>query len=132
MEWTQGEQLILLGEAGGVGILLGVLLDVTTAWGRCCRSRKTVFVLDAGFGLAAALITFFAALAMADGVLHPLFFAGIAAGMVAQRLSLGRIGVRLLTRFFRLVRRLFSPPSSASTPFSRKRAGKSRKKSRIS
>ena len=95
MEWTWQQQAHLLLQSGGVGFALGMVYDVfrAAATGRAARVR--VFVLDALFGVTAALVTFYAALAIMDGRLHPLLFVGCGVGFAAQRRSIGRLTGRL-------------------------------------
>lgn len=98
MEWTWQQQLHFLLQSGGVGFFLGMLYDVCFTASSACRSRVTAFVLDALFGVLAALVTFFAALAMMDGRLHPLLFVGCGIGFLVQHSSIGRPCTRLLRR----------------------------------
>ncbi len=89
MEWTGQQQIAMLVQSGGVGLLLGVVYDMFFAAGRR-NTRPAVFIRDALFGLVAALITFFCALAITDGKMHPLLFAGSGLGMAAEHYSVGR------------------------------------------
>lgn len=109
MEWSGQQQLQYFLESTMLGLGLGLLFDLHTAVGRLYR-RRTMFLLDALFGIPAALITFFASLAITDGRLHPLLFFGILAGGLVGHACVGRLlgrwtygGVR---RGIRLVRRV--------------------------
>ena len=78
MGWMGREQVRLLLESGGLGLLLGVLFDVCCALSRACGRRRWLrFGVDAAFGVPAALLTFYGALAIMDGRMHPLLFAGL-------------------------------------------------------
>ena len=57
MEWTWREQILLLLQCGGLGLLLGTVYDWISVWGQLRRlSRAAAFCLDALFGLLAALV----------------------------------------------------------------------------
>lgn len=99
MEWTWREQILLLVQSGGLGLLLGTVYDWVSVWGQLRRlPRAAVFVLDASFGLLAALVTFFFAMATMDGRLHPLLFVGSALGAAVQRCGISRFHRRVLYR----------------------------------
>lgn len=60
MGWMGREQVRLLLESGGLGLLLGVLFDVCCALSRACGGRRWLrFGVDAAFGVPAALLTFY-------------------------------------------------------------------------
>lgn len=146
MEWTWQQQLHFFLQSGGVGFFLGMLYDVCFTASSACRSRVTAFVLDALFGVLAALVTFFAALAMMDGRLHPLLFVGCGIGFLVQHSSIGRPCTRLLRRggawlrrrrlaigqaVHRLggaVSRRFSKPAKAEKPAAAAKNGENEKK----
>ena len=99
MGWMGREQVRLLLESGGLGLLLGMLFDVFGALSRACgRRRIRRFLVDAAFGIPAALMTFYGALAIMDGRMHPLLFGGMLVGFCLQHLTIGRRGCRLLYR----------------------------------
>lgn len=105
MEWTWREQILLFLQCGGLGLLLGMMYDWVSVWGQLHRSsRGTVFCMDSLFGLLAALVTFFFALATMDGRLHPLLFAGSALGVVVQRCGISRLHRSVLYRIGILLR----------------------------
>ncbi len=101
MEWTGRQQLLFLLQSAGLGFLIGLLFEGITGIGRVCRRRWCVFVLDALFGLLAALITFFGALAIMDGQLHPLLFAGELVGFLAEHSSVGCVASRAVSTILR-------------------------------
>lgn len=90
MEWMGESQLRLLAESGGLGLALGLLFDVFSAMARSCRRRWLRFLVDSFFGVPAALLTFFGALAMMDGRMHPLLFGGMAVGFCLEHIAVGR------------------------------------------
>ncbi len=99
MEWTGGQQLGLLMESGGLGLLLGLLFDVNSGLSRATPGRRAArFLRDTLFGLLAALVTFFVSLAIMDGRLHPLLFCGSALGFWLEHISVGRWVARLTCR----------------------------------
>ncbi len=106
MEWTGNQQLWFLLQSCGVGGAVGVLFDVLTGWGRASVKRYMVFLLDVVFGLLAALITFFAALVITNGRMHPLLFAGVLMGMLAEHFLIGRFISRLIRHCVRALRRV--------------------------
>ena len=105
MGWTGEQQIRLLLRCMGLGVLLGVLFDVCSVIGAASRRRWGVILWDALFGVLAALLTFYVSLAIMDGRMHPLLFAGSAIGFVTQHETLGRPGVRLMRRVAALIGR---------------------------
>ncbi len=106
MGWMGREQVRLLLESGGLGLLLGVLFDVCCALSRACGGRRRLrFGVDAAFGVPAALLTFYGALAIMDGRMHPLLFAGMAVGFWLQHRTVGRWVSRWLYRAGRMLGR---------------------------
>ncbi len=95
VEWTGSQQLLFLLQSGGLGFGLGFLFDVFTGLGRA-GGRCRRFWLDSFIGVLAALITFFGSLAIMDGVLHPLLFAGILVGFLAEHAGVGWLVSRWL------------------------------------
>lgn len=89
LEWTGQQQLLFIWQSIGLGMLVGLAFDITTGFCRVTRRRWAIFLLDALFGVQAALITFFGALAIMDGQLHPLLFAGALVGFVIEHGSVG-------------------------------------------
>ena len=89
LEWTGQQQLLFFWQSTGLGMLVGLVFDITSGLCRVIRRRWVVFLLDALFGVQAALITFFGALAIMDGQLHPLLFAGALVGFVMEHTSVG-------------------------------------------
>lgn len=105
MEWTWREQIVLLIQCGGLGLVMGMAYDGVTVWQRFRHySHVRVFVSDGAFCLLAALATFFFSLATMDGRMHPLLFVGIGVGVLAERCGIGRVYRCLLYRFLSFVR----------------------------
>ena len=128
MEWTGGQQLGLLMESGGLGLLLGLLFDVNSGLSRATPGRRAArFLRDMLFGLLAALVTFFVSLAVMDGRLHPLLFCGSALGFWLEHISVGRWVARLTCRVRHAWRRisqwLLATTESFIVGFSRKIGG---------
>jgi len=73
LEWGGAQQLLLLIRSAGLGVVLGFFLEVITGYSRY-SSRVSRFLMDAIFGAVAALITFYCALLLTDGKLHPVMF----------------------------------------------------------
>ena len=61
--------------------------------------------MDAAFGVLAALLTFYGALAIMDGRMHPLLFVGLAVGFWLQHRTVGRWVSRWLYRAGRMLGR---------------------------
>ncbi len=100
------EQVRLLLESGGLGLLLGVMFDVCCAVSRGCGGKRWLrFCVDAAFGIPAALLTFFGALAIMDGRMHPLLLGGMAVGFWLQHRTIGRVATRWLYRLGRSIGR---------------------------
>ncbi|MBQ9860114.1 MAG: spore cortex biosynthesis protein YabQ [Clostridia bacterium] len=91
MEWSGKQQLLFLLQSAGLGVGIGLLFDSMTGMGRACKRRAAVFFIDVMFGIVAGFITFFAALAIMDGALHPLLFLGGGVGFLAEHNSVGVI-----------------------------------------
>lgn len=102
MGWMGREQVRLLLESGGLGLLLGAMFDVCCAISRGCGRRRWLrFCTDAAFGVPAALLTFFGSLAIMDGRMHPLLLFGMAVGFWVQHRVLGRAAARWLYKLGR-------------------------------
>ena len=105
VEWTGRQQLLFLLQSGGLGFGLGFLFELFTA-SAFCGGRRRRFLLDAAFGVVAALVTFFGALAIMDGDFHPLLFAGIGVGFIAEHMGPGAFLRLVLVRVFRTTDRI--------------------------
>lgn len=110
MQGTQFEPMTLemLSWCILVGAILGAVFDLVSGLGRTLRLR-TLFVFDALCGPTFAVVTFFAALVITDGVLSPMLFVGLLLGFFAEHLLIGRWlskGVALLCRTIRKVLRI--------------------------
>lgn len=107
MEWSGQQQLELLLQSGGVGLVLGFVYDIFQLPGYFGGGRRCQFLCDAFYGIVAALVTFFASLAIMDGRMHPLLFAGCGVGFFAQHSSVGCLHRRLLRGAVTAMRQLF-------------------------
>jgi len=105
VEWTGAQQVGLLLESGGLGVLLGLLFDIMGGFVHGgTRDRWRLFLADVFFGLLAALVTFFGSLAIMDGQMHPLLFGGCLLGFLAEHVGPGRQVGRLVCRLRRWIR----------------------------
>lgn len=103
MEWTGQQQIQFLLRSIILGVLQGLCLDLMTSL-LAGRKRRRWLWTDVFFGPLAAIITFFGALVIMDGQLHPLLFLGIALGMLAEHVTIGT----LISYLLRYVRRRIS------------------------
>lgn len=120
MEWTGNQQLLFLLQSAGVGMGLGLLFDSMTGVGRTFRHRIGVFLWDVLFGVVAALVTFFASLAIMDGDMHPLLFIGGGFGFLAEHIGVGIQVSRAVCLFLCWVGRLGRDGIAASERFLRR------------
>ncbi len=88
MEWTGRQQIWFLLQSVGLGIVEGLLLDTVTSFIPPVK-RNCYFWTDVAFGPFAAVVTFFGALVIMDGQLHPILFMGCALGMILEHVILG-------------------------------------------
>lgn len=103
MEWTGQQQIWFLLQSTMVGMMQGAVLDIVTGLYRFKKGRYWVWT-DALFGPFAAVTTFFGALVIMDGQLHPLLIFGTFLGMLAEHVALGRFicaGMRKIRRITR-------------------------------
>lgn len=89
------------------GVLIGGLFDVNSGMIRASRKKMTILLLDGVFGPVAACITFFCALVVMDGQIHPLLLFGILSGFLLEHYTLGRILVRVSQRSVVCVHRCY-------------------------
>lgn len=90
MEWSGEQQLGFLLRSAAVGIGIGLLFDVISGFWRGKKYRRQLYAADAILGVVAALITFFGALIIMDGQLHPVLFCGVLLGMLSEHYIVGR------------------------------------------
>ena len=88
MEWSGRQQIQFLLQSFILGGLLGLCLDIATGL-FTARKRRRWLWSDVLFGPFAAVITFFGALVIMDGQLHPLLFIGVALGMLTEHVTVG-------------------------------------------
>lgn len=91
MDWSGRGQVLLLFQSTVPGIMIGALFDANSGFFRCCILRRYWGCIDALWGCTAALITFFSALILADGQLHPVLLAGVLFGFIAEHYTIGRL-----------------------------------------
>ena len=99
MEWSGQQQVQFLLQSIYLGTLQGLLLDFMTGFGSV-SGRKRWRWSDVLFGPLAALITFFGALIIMDGQLHPLLLFGVFLGMLLEHLTVGGM-IRFSVRYVR-------------------------------
>lgn len=87
-----------------VGVIIGVLFDCASGFGRTVK-RRVLFCLDMFLGPLFSLITFFSALVITDGELHPLLFAGVLVGFVVEHVTIGRWISKGVAWFIRAAKR---------------------------
>lgn len=90
LEWTGTQQLRFLVESIPVGVALGVVFNVVNGVCRIRRNGIKTFLFDVVFAVISAIITFFAALVIMDGQLHPILFIGLLFGFVVLHVAVGR------------------------------------------
>ena len=88
MEWSGQQQIQRLLQCVVLGTLQGFLLDILTGVA-CVRKRRKWLWTDVLFGPIAAIITFFGALVIMDGQLHPILLLGVFGGMALEHVSMG-------------------------------------------
>ena len=103
LEWSGKQQAWFLLQSVGLGVLLGVSFDLLNGVCRAIRRRWVVVLLDALFGVFAALVTFFGALVMMDGQLHPLLFMGALFGFITEHSGIGTALSRFVCRLCRWI-----------------------------
>ena len=84
------QQFVVLLKSVVIGGVIGILLDAYSGFLREKRYRYSLFVSDVLFGLVAAMVTFFGALIVTDGYLHPVLMVGIGCGCIAEHWLIGR------------------------------------------
>ncbi len=119
--WVTQPSLALLWQSALLGVGLGLLFDVFNAADKSRRrNRRLTFACDVLFFALAAVVTFYFALAVADGLLHPLLFVGSLGGFLAEHWLVGRYfspfiyrSVRGVYRFLTWIFRMISVPLRA-------------------
>lgn len=101
LELTGWQQLSLCVQSLPWGMVIGVIFDVNSGIIRARNRDKWTVLLDAGFGVLAAVITFFGALVLLDGQMHPLLLFSILIGFLLEHYTFGRLLLSLLTRIWR-------------------------------
>jgi len=90
MEWSGEQQLGFLFSSAVLGMGIGLLFDVISGFWRGKKYQRQLYAADALLGVAAAVITFFGALIIMDGQLHPVLFCGILLGFFLEHYIIGR------------------------------------------
>ncbi len=103
VEWTGTQQILCFLQSVILGAGLGFLFEMFSALVRLSRSSVGRFILDAVYGVLAASITFFSALIITDGRLHPLLFTGSLCGFICEHYAVGRSISRGMTWLLRRI-----------------------------
>lgn len=114
MEWTIRQQICFLLQSVCLGAMEGVCLDAITAL-IPSQKKRDCFWIDIAFGPFAAVVSFFGALVIMDGQLHPLLLFGVFFGMWIEHIFIG-IFLHKVVRKIRKYRseiRVFLNPVSA-------------------
>lgn len=98
MEWSKSEQILFLFQSAIVGMLIGAVFDWLSGWYRERRYRKKLFFADILFGAVSAIGTFFGALVIMDGQLHPLLFFGGLLGLLMEHYVMGKWASRYVSK----------------------------------
>ena len=98
-DWNAAGQFLALWQSLGLGVWMGALFCLESVLVKKCR-RWVTLAADALFGVFAAVFTLFGALAITDGKLLPLLFAGEAVGFLSAC-----FGVRRAAVFWRAFRK---------------------------
>ena len=98
MEWSGYQQVLFLAPCALIGVAIGGLFDVFSGWFRGRAYRRRLFAADVLLGALSAVITFFGALVVMDGHLHPLLFFGLLFGFLLEHYTVGKMIGRFLCR----------------------------------
>ena len=109
IEWSGQQQLLFLLKSIPVGAVVALIFSGISAIDRKRKFTWRLFIVDVLSSILFAVITFFAALAIMDGHLHPLLFGGIIIGFSLVRFLCGRYIVYVV--------RLFAGGGSATVSF---------------
>lgn len=97
MEWTGKQQTVFLLQSIILGVMQGFALDVITGFVSSSKRKRWLWT-DIAFGPLAAVVTFFGALVIMDGQLHPLLLFGVFLGMAAEHIVVGVWMGRIIRR----------------------------------
>lgn len=95
--------MIFLLQSIFLGITQGFVLDVVTGMTRSAKRKRWLWT-DVLFGPVLAVTTFFGALVIMDGQLHPLLLFGVFLGMVTEHVIVGVWIGRILCKLRRIIR----------------------------
>ena len=91
MEWSGWLQITILLRSLLGGLVIGLIFDLNCGIIRSIRRKIIIFLLDGAFGVLAAIITFFCALIIIDGQLHPFLLIGTLFGFLIEHYTVGKI-----------------------------------------
>ncbi len=104
MNWSGWQQIGLLAQCVPCGVIIGLVFEINSGLIRCDTRKPFQYCLDGIFGVIAAILTFFCALVLMDGQLHPVLFLGVLCGFLMEHFTIGRFvewGIVSLSRFAR-------------------------------
>ena len=108
VEWSGWQQIVFIFECIPIGTILGFLFEINSSFVRLSARKSTKYFLDSLFGLLASVVTFFTALVIMDGQLHPILFLGIGFGFFCEHIVLGRLVIQLLSMLVKTVGKVSS------------------------
>lgn len=91
-----------------LGCCIGCMLDISGGFWRGKQYRYKMCIADVICCIIAAVITFFGALVITDGQLHPVLFVGIFWGVLAEHFIIGRWLSLVVYKFHRFINALVS------------------------
>ena len=97
--------ILFLLQSIGIGCTQGFVLDVVTGLAYVQKGRYWLWT-DVAFGPLAAIVTFFGALIVMDGQLHPLLIFGVFLGMAIEHVLVGIWLCRVIRHTRRAVRKM--------------------------
>ena len=96
VEWSGWQQIVFLVECIPCGAILGFFFELTSGFVRFSTSKSTKYLYDVLYGMMASVVTFFTALVIMDGQLHPILFLGIGFGFICEHIMLGRLVMQMV------------------------------------
>lgn len=108
MEWSSLQQLGFVLKSMVLGCCIGCVLDISGGFWRGKKHRRRMYAADVFCCVLSAVITFFGALVITDGQLHPMLFVGIIPGVFAEHLIVGRWLSLIVYKIHRLLHFLAS------------------------
>lgn len=105
MEWTVAHQIQFLFLSVIIGSVIGFLFELFGGFWRGKAYRRFLFVSDVFLCAFAAILTFFSALVLSNGQMHPVMHFGILLGLVVEHFTIGRVVSNFSCKVHRLIKR---------------------------